>query len=163
MRVLDGFQAFPLLILLIIISGLTKGGIPVLVCIIAILNVPQLARLTRNQALHLRSANYVTFASILGAKRTRLLRTHVLPNALGIIIVQTTIAAAVAVAVIGALSFLGFGVKPPTPSWGSMIQTGANGISSGQWWGVVFPGAALVVSISALNALGDGLHKLIVR
>ncbi|GAA2253444.1 hypothetical protein GCM10010402_05740 [Actinomadura luteofluorescens] len=157
MRLVDGFQAFPLLILILVIVQISGGGPAVLMCMIAILNVPRFIRLTRAEALQIRESRYVFFADVIGASRWHVLRRHVLPNVSGAVLGQASLGGALALGAIGAMSFLGLGIAPPTPSWGAMIQSGVAGITGGQWWPVMFPSLALVWAIAALNLIADDL------
>jgi peptide/nickel transport system permease protein len=157
MRVVDGFQAFPTLILILVIVQIVGGGTPVLVLTLALLNMPRFIRLTRTEALQVSSSRYVFFARTVGASRRHLLVRHILPNVTGAVLTQASIAAAVSLSAIGAMSFLGLGIAPPTPSWGAMIQLGSSGMTLGQWWPVLFPCLALVWSIVGFNLVADSL------
>jgi peptide/nickel transport system permease protein len=86
------------------------------------------------------------------------MRKHMFPNVVGVALAQTSIAAAQAIGIIAALSFLGVGVSPPNPSWGLMIQTGVRSITTGDWWVVVFPGLAVLIAVAAFNLVADGLQ-----
>lgn len=163
MRCVDVFQAFPVLVLILVIVTLTKGGPLIVTCAVAIANIPPFIRLTRAEALAVLQSRYVFFARVIGSNRTAIVRRHLLPNASGVILVQASIGCATAVGVIAAISFLGAGIAPPTASWGAMIQSGAEGIGSGEWWPVVFPAAALAVTIFALNLIGDRLDAYFSR
>lgn len=157
MRILDGFQAFPLLILILVITTLTGGGLAVIVLCITLVSLPQFIRLSRAEALAVNKSRYVLFARAIGAPRAHIIRRHLLPQVSGVLLAQASLGSAVAVAVIAAMSFLGVGIAPPTASWGEMISDGAAGIGSGQWWPVVFPAAALAITIVCLNVIADGL------
>ncbi len=158
MRALDTFQAFPLLVLAIAIVSLTGNNLRNVVLAIALINTPRFMRLVRTEALAVREARFVEAAVSIGASPYRVMRRHVLPNVTGIIGVQSTLAAANAIVVIAALSFVGIGVTPPTPSWGSMIRSGTQNIATGSWWISIFPGAAVVLAVWALNRIADGLQ-----
>lgn len=159
MRFVDGFQAFPLLLLILVIVQITGGGPLVLMSTIAILNMPRFIRLTRSEALHIRESRYVFYARVIGARPAFILRRHILPNVSGAVFSQASVGAGLALAAIGAMSFLGLGIAPPAPSWGAMIQTGVAGITNGQWWPVAFPSLALVYSIVAFNLIADTLDS----
>jgi peptide/nickel transport system permease protein len=163
MRIVDGFQAFPTLILVLVVVQVTGGGTAVLLVTLAALNMPRFIRLTRTEAMQVASARYVFFARVIGAKPGHVLRRHVLPNVSGAILSQASISAAISLSAIGAMSFLGLGIAPPTPSWGAMIQLGASGMTIGQWWPVVFPCLALVWSIVAFNLVADSLDTHFAR
>jgi peptide/nickel transport system permease protein len=157
MRILDGFQAFPLLILILVIATLTGGGLAVIVLCIMLVNLPPFIRLSRAEALAVNKSRYVLFAMAIGAPRAHIVRRHLLPQVSGVLLAQASLGSAMAIAVIAAMSFLGVGIAPPTASWGEMISAGASGIGSGQWWPVVFPAAALGITIFCLNVIADGL------
>ena len=158
MRGLDVFQAFPLLILAIAIVILTGNQLHNVLIAIAIINVPRFMRLVRAQALSLRESRFIEAAIAIGCSPLRVMFRHLLPNVSGIVFVQSSLAAANAIIVIAALSFLGVGVNPPDPTWGSMIQRGARNISTGQWWTVVFPGIAVIIAVLGFNLIAEGLQ-----
>lgn len=159
MRALDAFQAFPLLILAIAIVSLTGDRLENVIIAIALINVPRFMRLVRSEVLSLRESRFVEAAVAIGASKRRVMFRHLLPNLTGVILAQVSLAAAHAIIVISALSFLGIGIAPPDASWGAMIQAGARNMSSGQWWVVAFPGAAVFVAVASLNVIADGLDS----
>jgi peptide/nickel transport system permease protein len=163
MRGLDMFQSFPLLVLAIAIVALTGNKLHNVVFAIAFLNIPRFVRLVRSEALSLRESRFVEAAYAIGASRTRVMTRHLLPNMTGTILVRASLTAAQAIIVIAALSFLGIGVTPPTPSWGALIQSGAQNITTGQWWVSLFPGCAVFLTVLALNQVGDGLESILGR
>ncbi|MFH1104535.1 MAG: ABC transporter permease [Actinomycetota bacterium] len=119
-----------------------------------------LARIVRAEFLSLREKEFVESARASGARDRRIIFRHILPNALSPIIVNTTLVIGSAIILEAALSFLGFGVRPPTPAWGQMAADGGRVAvgGSGAWWFVVFPSAALIITVLAVNFLGDGLR-----
>jgi peptide/nickel transport system permease protein len=117
-----------------------------------------LARIVRAEFLSLREKEFVEAARAAGASDRRIVFRHILPNAMSPIIVQTTLIIGAAIIIEAALSFLGFGVRPPTPTWGAMVAEGGRLAPRGFWWGLVFPGFALVSTVLAINFLGDGLR-----
>ncbi len=157
-RGLDVFQAFPLVIIGTAIVTLTGNRLESVVLAIVLLNVPRFMRLIRSEALALRESRFIEAARALGASPLRILWRHILPNVMGITLAQSSIAAAHSIIVIAALSFLGVGVSPPDPSWGLMIQEGARQMIVGDWWIVVFPGFAVLVTVAAFNLVADGLQ-----
>jgi peptide/nickel transport system permease protein len=163
MRAVDAFQAFPTLILILVVVQVTGGGTAVLVITLALLNMPRFIRLTRTEAMQVSSSRYVFFATVIGASKRHLLARHVLPNVSGAILSQASVSAAVSLSAIGAMSFLGLGIAPPTPSWGAMIQLGIGGLTIGQWWPVLFPCLGLVWSIVAFNLVADSLDAHFAR
>nr|MBF0685642.1 ABC transporter permease [Pseudomonas sp.] len=163
MRIVDGFQAFPTLILILVLVQVTGGGTGVLILTLAVLNMPRFIRLTRTEAMQVARARYVFFARVVGASKRFVLFRHILPNVTGAILSQASVGAAISLSAIGAMSFLGLGMAPPTPSWGAMIQLGASGMTVGQWWPVLFPCMGLVYSIVAFNLAADSLDSHFAR
>lgn len=117
-----------------------------------------LARIVRAEFLSLREKEFVEAARAAGANDRRIVFRHILPNAMSAIIVQTTLVIGAAIVIEAALSFLGFGVRPPTPTWGAMVSGGGRQAVRGFWWEMVFSGTALVTTVLAINFLGDGLR-----
>jgi peptide/nickel transport system permease protein len=160
MRLLDAFQALPLLILILALVALSNNQVWMIVVAVAIYAGPVYIRLVRSQVLSLREARFVEAARASGASPYRVMRYHLLPNVLEIVLAQTSLVAAGALLGITALSFLGIGVQPPTASWGSMISLDRSALVQGQWWPVVGPGAAIFLCIVAFNVVADGLREL---
>lgn len=157
-RALDVFQAFPLLILAIAIVGLLGNNINNIVVAIAIINVPRFIRLVRSEGLSIRESRFIEAAHAIGASDVRIMFRHLLPNMTGTILAQASLAAAHAVVVIAALSFLGIGINSSDASWGAMIQTGAQNMTTGQWWVSLFPGFAVFFTVFCFNAVADSLQ-----
>jgi peptide/nickel transport system permease protein len=160
MRGLDVFQAFPLVIIAVAIVTLTGNRLENVILAIMVINVPRFMRLIRSESLAIRESRFIEAAWSVGATRWRVLRRHVMPNVMGVTLAQSSLAAAHSIVVIAALSFLGVGVSPPTPSWGLMIQSGARLMATGQWWVVVFPGFAVLLTVASLNLIADGLQAI---
>jgi peptide/nickel transport system permease protein len=159
MRALDAFQAFPLVVLAVAIVALTGNRLENVVLAIAIINVPRFMRLVRAQGLSIRESRFVEAARTYGASWIRILGYHILPNVAGVIIAQASLTAAHSIVVIAALSFLGIGISPPAASWGSMIQSGAQNMATGQWWVALFPGLAVLVTVACLNAIAEAADR----
>ncbi len=117
-----------------------------------------LARIVRAEFLSLREKEFVEAARAAGAKDRRIIFRHILPNAMSPIIVQTTLIVGTAIIIEAALSFLGFGVRPPIPTWGGMASSGAGVAVRGFWWELVFSATALIMTVLAVNYIGDGLR-----
>jgi peptide/nickel transport system permease protein len=115
------------------------------------------ARLVRAEFLSLRERDYVQAAKALGARDGRIIFRHILPNALSPILVSATLGVAGAILVESALSFLGIGVQPPTPSWGNMLIAGKQTLGTA-WWLSVFPGLAILITVLGYNLLGEGIR-----
>ena len=157
MRFTDIMMAFPVLLFLIAISATFEPGINTAMIAIGAVSWPPMARLMRSQVLMLKSRDFISSAEALGFSHQRILFFHILPNCLAPIIVTFTLGISGAIMAEASLSFLGLGVQPPTPSWGSMINEGkdflriAPGIS-------VFPGIAIAITVLAFNLVGEGLR-----
>lgn len=158
MRALDVFQAFPLVIIAVAIVTLTGNHIQNVVYAIAVINVPRFMRLIRSEALSLRESRFMEAAVAVGCSPARIMFRHLLPNVREVVLVQASLAAAYALIVIASLNFLGIGVSPPDPTWGSMIQSGAQNIAAGQWWISAFPSLGLFIAVLCFNAIANGLQ-----
>ncbi len=156
-RALDAFQAFPLLILALALVTLSGNKLYMVVVAISLQNIPRYMRLLRSEVLALRESRFMEAATAMGATTPRLIFRHLLPNVWGVILVQTSLTIANSIVVLSSLSFLGVGVSPPTPSWGSMIREGAGNMSSGQWWIAAFPGIAVLLCVLAFNQIADAI------
>lgn len=159
MRVVDAFAALPMIIIAVVAVQLMGGGVINIIFALAVVNIPRFMRLVRGESLALRKARFVEAAIAIGCSPLRVGFNHVFRNAYGIVLVQASLSAANAVVVIAAMSFLGIGVSPPTPTWGSMIQEGTTTMVQGNWWVVFFPALAIFVVVSALNFIADGIEK----
>jgi peptide/nickel transport system permease protein len=162
MRVMDGFLAFPGLILaLTMVTFLGVSG-PTIVLSIAFVALPGLSRITRSQVLVERRRDFVDAAILLGASDTRVLVRHILPGLMSLIIVQASLNIAFAILTEASLSFLGVGVPPPTPTWGSMLRAGYSYLQQAPWVAIT-PGAAIFTTVLAFNLLGDGFRNALDR
>jgi len=158
MRFTDVLLAIPLILLLITAASLFRPSLRTTIIVIGISSWPGTARLVRGQFLALKGQEYVTAARAMGASPGRLMARHLFPNALAIIIVQTTIWLSYAIILESSLSYLGLGVQIPTPSWGNMLQDGQRELLFGAWWLTFFPGMAIFLTVLSFNLLGDGLR-----
>lgn len=157
MRLMDAMTAFPELILALGITAALKPGLLNVMVAIGVVGIPQFARLARGQALSVRQLEYVNAARALGAGAGRVLAFHIWPNSTAPIIVQASLRVASAIVTEATLSFLGAGVPPPTPSWGSMLQASYQYTETAPWL-AVFPGAAIFITVLATNVVGDALR-----
>ncbi len=169
-RFVDVMLAFPVLVLGIGIGGacgvwgclrvfgtkLIEPGLGTVIFIIALSNFTYIARIVRGQVLSVREKEFVEAARSLGASNTRILYREILPNLLAPLIVYSSLLIPVNILFEAALSFLGVGIRPPTASWGQMSADAAPNTST-EWWYMVFPGAALLLTVLAFNLVGDGL------
>jgi peptide/nickel transport system permease protein len=160
MRVADFTFAFPALLSAILLTAVYGPGLGVAIVAIGIFNVPVFARITRAAANGVWSREFVLAARACGKSTWRITFDHVLPNIAAGLIVQATIQFAVAILAEAALSYLGLGTQPPTPSWGRMLNEGQNMMYQ-SWLLAVWPGLAIVFSVLGLNLMGDGLRDLL--
>ena len=160
MRVMDAIHAFPALVLALAITAALGTGIVNIMIAIGIVYMPSYARLVRGQVLSVRERDFVTAATLLGASMPRLMFLHIWPNVTAPIIVQASLNVSTAILTEASLSFLGLGVRPPTPSWGSSLQGGYQYLSTAPWLSI-FPGLAIFVAVLAFNLFGDGLRQLL--
>lgn len=158
MRGLDAFQSLPLLILTLALVVVSNNSLFMVAVAIALVCGPFYIRIVRSQAIVVRESRFIEAAIASGASTRRIMWVHMLPNLRAIILAQTALTGAIALLVVAALSFLGVGVVPPTPSWGAMIRAGAAQLVTGQWWNVLFPGLALFACIISFNLIADGLR-----
>ena len=160
-RITDTIMAFPLFVLAMGIVAALGNSVENIVYATAIINLPFYARFARAEVNVRREAGYVQAARIAGNSDLRLLAFHIYPNILPPMMVQISLNMGWAILNAAGLSFIGLGVRPPTPEWGIMVAEGANFIISGEWWLALFPGAALMLAVFCFNLLGDGLRDLI--
>ncbi|HEX7124862.1 MAG TPA: ABC transporter permease [Thermodesulfobacteriota bacterium] len=160
MRAMDGLLAFPALLLAITVVAALGPGHRNAAIAIGIVGIPVFARLTRSVVLVLASREFVTAVEAQGAGPAYVLGRHILPNAMGPVIVQASLAVGRAIVAEASLSYLGLGTQPPLPSWGKMLQEAQGYLSLAPWMAVV-PGVAVAVTVLAFNLLGDALRDLL--
>jgi peptide/nickel transport system permease protein len=161
MRISDLIQSFPVFILAMVLVTITGQEIWIVVVVIAFVNIPLYVRMIRAELLSLRERTFVEAAIVIGVPAWRIVFRHLIPNVIGTIINQATITMGVAMLLTAGLSFVGAGVRVPTPEWGVMIATGASSIVTGQWWPSVFPGVALSASVFGFALFGDGVSRML--
>ena len=157
MRILDAFIAFPGIIFALAIVAVLGSSLTNVMLAIGISSVPLFARLTRSQVLSLSQSDYVLAANAMGASDLRVMFRHILPNATSPLIVQATLGLGFAVLAEAGLGYLGVGVQPPTPTWGSALNQGSPLLERAPWLSIA-PGAAIFVMVLAFNLLGDALR-----
>ncbi len=157
MRIMDVLLSIPAIMLAIAIVASLGSGIVNAMIAIGIVYTPIFARITRGSVLGLKESVFVRAARSVGASDFRILRTHILPNVIAPIIVQTSLSLAFAILAEAALSFLGLGVQPPDPAWGRMLTDGRQFFQQAPWM-AFFPGLAIVVTVMSFNFVGDGLR-----
>jgi len=172
MRGLDAMAAVPLLVWAIAIVGivgvdplhvgpLVLGNEIKVMALLGLLYIPGLARLTYTSALVECPSDYVAARRLQGVAGWRIMLGDVLPNCLSPVIVQATLLVAIGIIIEAAISFVGLGVQPPTPSWGTMLAEARNFLFSGEWWLSLFPGLAISLTVIGFNLLGDGLRDVL--
>lgn len=158
MRVLDGLLAFPAIVLAIALMAVFGPSLYNAMIAIGIIYLPTFARITRANVLSLREKEFVEAVRAMGAGDGRILAASILPNCLSPIIVQASLGLGYAVLIEASLSFLGLGIQPPDPSWGSMLSQGRNFLGQA-WWFATFPGLAIFLTVLSLNFIGDGFRE----
>ena len=157
MRIVDSLMSIPRLFLLLTCVALFSGSLWLIIILLGATGWMATARLVRGQVLSLRSQDFVRAAEALGAGDRRIVLRHLLPNTLTVIIVSATLRIGGVILAEAALSFLGLGVPPPTPSWGQMVFEGREALLAA-WWVSAFPGLVIAVTVIGYNLLGDGLR-----
>jgi len=154
LRASEIIQAFPVFALALVLVAVLGQGVMSIVIAIGLVNIPLYLRLMRGEALRIRDQGYLEAARIAGANDLYLLSRHVVPNAAAPMLAQMSINTATAVLLAAGLSFIGAGVRAPTPEWGSMIAMGFQNVVTGQWWPSIFPGLALALTVFGLGRIG---------
>jgi peptide/nickel transport system permease protein len=160
MRINDALMAFPAVLLAIAVTAVLGPSIADVIIALGLVYTPRTARIVRASVIVLREMEYVQAAIAAGAGHGRILRRHILPNAMAPLIVQLSFLFAVAVLTEATLSFLGVGAVPPTPTWGNIMAEGRQYISDAPWI-IAIPGLALMITVLGLNLLGDGLRDVL--
>lgn len=157
MRIMDLILAFPSLLLALVMVAILGPGLLNMMVAIALVLQPHFVRLTRSAVLGELNKDYVVSARVAGAGHMRLMFKTILPNCLAPLIVQATLSFSSAILDAAALGFLGLGAQPPTPEWGTMLAEARQFILRA-WWVVTFPGLAILITVLAINLVGDGLR-----
>jgi peptide/nickel transport system permease protein len=160
-RIADTIMAFPLFVLAMGIVAAMGNTVQNIVLATAIVNFPLYARIARAEANVRREAGFVEAARLSGNSDWRILTFQILPNVFPILVVQMSLTMGYAILNAAGLSFIGLGVRPPTPEWGIMVAEGAGYMISGEWWNAFFPGGALMIAVFCFNLLGDGLRDMV--
>lgn len=157
MRFVDIMLCFPTFFLILAVIALLEPSIWYIMLIIGITGWMGVARLVRAEVLSIKERDYITAARSIGASNVRIIFRHILPNAAAPVFVAATLGVAGAILTESALSFLGIGVQPPTPSWGNILTSGKDYLEFA-WWLSLFPGLAILVTVLAYNLLGEGIR-----
>jgi peptide/nickel transport system permease protein len=160
MRLVDAGLSIPYITVIIILSVIFHPNKAIMIFVIAVFYWLAVARLVRGETLTLRTREYVQAVKVIGGRRRRAIVRHILPNAIGTIIVQATFAVADSILILAGLGFLGLGVNPPATDWGSMLSGGLNYLQSSQnyWWLIYPAGIAIIITCIAINFIGDALR-----
>ncbi len=161
MRGVDAVMAFPAFILAMAITAALGNSTANVVAAIAITHVPIYTRLIRGEMLRVRETEYAEAARTVGNRPRQIVLYHLLPNCVPPLVVQATLAMGFAILTVAALSFIGLGIQPPQSEWGQMTAEGAGYVVSGEWWLVLFPGFAIMLTVLAFNLVGDTLRDLL--
>jgi len=159
LRFIDIFMSFPIVILGLLVLAVMGPGLMKIVIAIGVALTPRIARLARGSTLSVKGKEYIEAARAVGQNDARIMMIHVLPNIFGDILVMGTLWVATAIIVEASLSFIGLGVRPPTPSWGAMIRDGLDQLTNAPWLSL-FPGLAIFVSVFSFNLIADGLRDI---
>jgi peptide/nickel transport system permease protein len=158
MRVVDTFLALPSLVFLLILVNLFTPNIWIIIALLTMLSWLGTARLVRGEVLTLRTREYVQAVKMMGGTNRRIVVRHLVPNAVGVIIVNATFTVADAILTLSALSFLGLGLPPPATDWGGQLSNGLNYLFDGYWWLVYPPAIILILTVVAFNLIGDAIR-----
>jgi peptide/nickel transport system permease protein len=157
MRLTDAMLSMPSLLLLIVLTRILGPSVPTIILVIGLLNWMQVTRIVRANFLSLKEQDFVLAARALGVPDVAIIFRHVVPNTLAPVVVAATLGVGYAIILEASASFLGLGVQPPTASWGSMLNR-AQGLMVQAPWVAIFPGLMILVTVMAINFLGDGLR-----
>jgi peptide/nickel transport system permease protein len=160
-RLVDTIMAFPLFVLAMGIVAALGNTVENIIYATAIINIPFYARVARAEVNVRRNAGFAQAARLSGNSDLRVLAVHIFPNALPPMMVQISLNLGWAILNAAGLSFIGLGVRPPTPEWGILVAEGAQFIVSGEWWLALFPGLALMMAVLTFNLMGDGLRDIV--
>jgi len=160
MRLVDLLLAFPGILLALAIIAILGGSLTNLMVAVGIASIPEYVRITRGAVLSIKEREFVTAARVVGCRGPAIMVRHILPNVLAPLIVLATLGTASAIITASALSFLGLGIKPPTPEWGNMLAEGREFLQRAPWV-AFFPGVAIMATVLSINLLGDGLRDVL--
>jgi peptide/nickel transport system permease protein len=160
-RLADAAQSFPLFVLAMALVAATGPSAVNIIIVLGVLNIPMFIRLVRTRTYSLRESSYIEAARALGMRDRRLIMRHLLPNASPPALIQFSVNVGWAILFTAGLSFVGAGVRTPTPEWGLMVAAGAPSVVTGQWWPALFPGIFIGLTVFAFALVGDALENLL--
>lgn len=158
MRLVDIKLAIPLILIALVLVITLGQSLWIIVTVLCLFIWPRFARQVRGEVLQLKNMDYVSLAKVSGASTVRILFIHIFPGTINTLIVVATLQVGIVILLESTLSFLGAGVPPPTPAWGSMVSDGRDKLAGGVWWISTFPGVAIMVTVMSLNLFGDWLR-----
>jgi peptide/nickel transport system permease protein len=158
-RFTDTLQAFPVFIFAMAAIAFAGQSLAVIIIVVGVINSPVYARIAYAQAARLKGLPFIDAARVSGLTPSRILRRHIVPNTMSPVIGQLAISVGFAILLVAGLSFVGVGIRTPTPEWGAMVALGTGGIVSGQWWPAIFPGLALALTIFSFSLVGEHLTR----
>ena len=159
MRITDIFLCIPTFLLILMVIAFVGPSIINIMVVIGLTSWTDVARLVRGEVLALKEREFVQAARLIGMRDSRVIFRHILPNALGPVLVVATLGIGGAILIESSLSYLGLGVQPPTPSWGNMLEEGKEHLTDA-WWLITFPGLAIFLTVLGYNLLGEGLRDM---
>lgn len=158
MRILDVLLAVPVIFVLLYLETIYRPTVPLLIITISVVSWLTAARLVRGETLSLREREYIKAVRVMGGGKLRIIARHIIPNTIGVVVVQATFTVANSILLLASLGFLGFGLAPPAADWGSMLSGGVNYIYDGYWWLIYPAGILIVLTVLAFNFIGDALR-----
>ena len=158
---MDAIYSFPSMILAIVLVAMFGAGLGPMIWAVGVVYIPTYFRVTRAEVLQVRETTYVEAIRAVGASNTRIILRHVAPNTINAIMAVSSFNLADAILTVAALSFLGFGLPPPTPDWGFDIQNGQKFLQSGSWWLITFPGLMIIFLSLGFGLVGEGISDLV--
>ena len=159
MRFTDAWLSIPTIMFATLLAVVLGPSVANIIIIMGLIYWTRYARITRGEALSLKSREFVHLATIAGSSKLRIIRKHILPNVMNSVITLASLQIGVVIVVEASLTFLGVGVPPPKPAWGLMLSEGRAGLFTGQWWLIVFPGLAIALLVMSFNLMGDWLRR----
>jgi len=161
MRAVDIMLAVPIIFVLLYLETIYRPTVALLIITISVTSWLGAARLVRGETLSLKAREYVRAVRVMGGSDWRIIARHIIPNTIGVVLVQGTLTVANSILILATLGFLGFGLAPPAADWGSMLSGGVNYLYDGYWWLIYPAGLLIVLTVLAFNFIGDGLRDAI--
>ncbi len=161
MRVVDALLSIPYLFFVVLLAALTRPNLLLVIVVLSAVSWLSTARLVRGETLSLRTRDYVTASQGFGSRAHQVIARHITPNLLGVVVVNGTLKVADAILAFASIAYLGLGPPPPATNWGELLSTGINNLFDGYWWQLWPAGLLIVVTVLAVNVIGDGLSDVV--